>query len=76
MPAVFSIRIRSPPIGARFDACFTDSTIVEIACPVVASRPRVHDQKIRSQRYRAHDLIVKCLDRPRLQHPLFRRQVD
>src|SRR5205814_9141456 len=33
----FSIRIRSPPIGARFDACFTDSTIVEIACSVVAS---------------------------------------
>src|SRR6266568_3173180 len=37
IPAVFSIRIRSPPIGARFDACFTDSTIVEIACAGVDS---------------------------------------
>ncbi len=37
IPAVFSIKIRSPPIGARFEACFTDSTIVEIACPIVDS---------------------------------------
>jgi hypothetical protein len=39
-------------------------------------RTRMRDEKIRAQRYRANQLIMKRLDRPRAHHSFGRRQID
>ena len=44
--------------------------------PGISVRPRMYNQKVRTQRHSPYQLVVKRLNRPRAQHRLRRRQIN